>query len=189
MDETEEEKEERLRRLEFNNALKEVRRSVSKAFGGPANRFFRKIVKEGGEEATILSEHAERNRAFLDPADFEQMPACIQEYEKCLRREALAFEEWKRRLHSRIADGHLPRSVEPHIDGFDILDMFDDMKAHAARAATVAQKDKFEEEFRNVPYRSLMGVLKWYWARADRARSELPNDGPNVSGGGMRAEL
>ena len=162
MDETEEEKEERLRRLEFNNALKEVRRSVSKAFGGPANRFFRKIVKEGGEEATILSEHAERNRAFLDPADFEQMPACIQECEKCLRREALAFEEWKRRLQSRIADGHLPKSVEPFIEGFDILDMFNDMKAHAVRAATVAQTKKFAEELENVPYPGLMGVLKWY---------------------------
>ncbi len=89
------------------------------------------------------------------------MHPCIKECEKCLSREAYAFEEWKRRLRTRIAERKLPKSVEPLIDGFDIVDVFDDMKAHAMRAATVAQRGKFEEEFRNVPYRSMMGVLKW----------------------------
>ena len=79
------------------------------------------------------------------------MHPCVQEYEKCLRREALAFEEWKRRLQERVEDGHLPRSVEPFIDDFNILDMFNDMKAHAVWAATMAQTEKCSEEFQNVP--------------------------------------
>ncbi len=67
MDESPEEREARLLKQKFDDALREVRKNVSKAHGGPAQQFLRKVMKEGGEAATILREHTERNRAFLNP--------------------------------------------------------------------------------------------------------------------------
>ena len=104
------------------------------------------------------------------------MHPVIREYEKCLMREAYAFEEWKRRLYTRVAEGKLPKSVEPLIETFNILDMFDDMKAHSVRQATAGRRGEFEEEFRNVPYASMKGVLTWSNRLAFQHNEALCND-------------
>ena len=76
-------------------------------------------------------------------------------------REAWAFDGWKRRLYEKVEKGDLPRSVEPLIETYNILDMFDDMKAHAMRKATASKSGEFAEEFSNVPYASRKGVMTW----------------------------
>ena len=76
-------------------------------------------------------------------------------------REAWAFDGWKRRLYEKVEKGDLPRSVEPLIETYNILDMFDDMKAHAMRKATASKSGEFAEEFSSVPYASRKGVMTW----------------------------
>ena len=73
--------------------MREVSKHVRKDHGGPANQFIRKVKGEGGEEYEILREHTTRNRAFIDPKEFDHMHPVIRGYEKCLMREAMAFEE------------------------------------------------------------------------------------------------
>ncbi len=134
---------------------------MHKNHGGPANQFIRKVKGEGGPNYEILREHVTRTRTFMDPQELDHMHKVIREYEQCLMREAWAFEEWKRRLYAKVEKGDLPRSVEPLIETFNILDMFDDMKAHAMRKATANKRDEFAEEFSSVPYASMRGVMTW----------------------------
>ena len=173
-DETPEGKEERQRANEAKTALKEVRKSISRLFVGPANCFYDKIINKGGEEAELLSNHVENRRIILDPEDVACLPHCIQEYEKCLRRETVAFQTWKEKLKSRISKGELPPSIRTALenDDFDIMDMFYDVKAHSVREATKAQTDKFAEELARVPHHALSGVLKWYNYLAYQAKEQ-----------------
>jgi hypothetical protein len=142
-DETPEDKEARLTQKKFDEALKEVSKNVRKDHGGPANQFIRKVKGEGGPNYPILHDHVTRTRTFMDPQELDKQHKVIREYEKCLMREAWAFDEWKRRLYEKVEKGDLPRSVEPLIETYNILDMFDDMKAHAMRKATASKSGEF----------------------------------------------
>ncbi len=160
-DETFEDKEARLTQKKFNNALKEVSGNVSKNHGGPATQFIRKVRGEGGPNYPILHSYVTKTRRYMEPKELESQPKVIREYEKNVMREAWAFDEWKRRLYDKVEKGELPRSVEAQMETYNILDMFDDMKAHALRKATASKSGEFAEEFSSVPPASRKGVLMW----------------------------
>jgi hypothetical protein len=180
-DEASEDKEARLTQTKFDEALREVSKNVNKNHGGPANQFIRKVKGEGGPNYEILRDHVTRTRTFMDPQELDNMHKVIREYETCLMREAWAFEEWKRRLYAKVEKGDLPRSVEPLIETFNILDMFDDMKAHAMRKATANKRDEFAEEFSSVPYASMRGVMTWSNRLAQQYGEPTCNDLDEIS--------
>ena len=97
----------------------------------------------------------------MEPHELASQPRVIQEYEKCMTREAWAFTEWKQRLYEKIQNNELPVSVRDQIESYTILDMFDDMKAHSLRKATANNVASFQEEFSNIPPASRRGVLMW----------------------------
>ena len=125
------------------------------------NRHFRKILDQGGEDAGALVGHVERRRAIFVSDEFEFLPRCIQEYERCKIQDMLAFQAWKGRLEIRIENGELPLALRD-ADELGIVDMIFDVKAHSVRKATGDQKGKFETELRDVPVHFLEGVLRWY---------------------------
>ena len=133
-DESPEQKEERERYERTKMAVAEVRKSVGRFFMGPANKYYRKVVEQGGENAEILCAHAERMRAVFNPEEFQALPHCIREFEKQKSRETLAFVAWKDKLKARIEKGELPPTLQ--IDDLDIMDMFYDVKAHSVRMVT-----------------------------------------------------
>ncbi len=112
----------------------------------------------------------------MEPHELASQPKVIQEYEKCMMREAWAFAEWKQRLRDKVENGELPISVEDHIDSYTILDMFDDMKAHALRKATSIRVTAFQEEFSKIPTASRKGVLRWYNRLAQQDGGHAYND-------------
>jgi hypothetical protein len=112
----------------------------------------------------------------MEPCDLVSQPSVIQEYEKCVRREAQAFAEWKVRLKEKVANSKLPVSVGNQIESFTILDMFDDMRAHSLRMATSVRVAAFQVEFSKIPNASRKGVLRWYNRIAQQDGSPIYND-------------
>jgi hypothetical protein len=157
--------------------MKEVSKNVNENHDGPAAQFLRKVEGEAGPNWPILDAYIRGGtRGFMEPRDLDSQPSVIQEYEKCVWREARAFIEWKVRLMNRVADGKLPKPIEKQIESFTILDMFDDMRAHSLRKATSVQVAAFHVEFGKIPNASRKGVLRWYNHLAKQDGDSVYND-------------
>ena len=155
MDETPQQKAERERKYQEEQALEEFKEAVGRNCIGPADRHFQKVLDGGGSEASALVDHVNRRRAILAPDDFDLMPQSIQEYEHNNIRDAISFVVWKEQLKARIANGELPLAPQD-VDEFDIVDMMFDVRAPAIRIITKEQNEKFEREFKNVPMNYLL---------------------------------
>ncbi len=89
---------------------------------GPADRHFRRVLRDGGSESIALLDHVNRRRAIFSPDDLHKMPKSMQEWENNKARETVAFAVWKDKLRTRIEDGELPLTMQD-VENMDVVDM------------------------------------------------------------------